>query len=335
MTKFYAVRDRTKGDRYAVIALSDIRRPGYTRAYRWVPNFKAWVLDRALLRDFRSRDVDQANEFDPMDPADALQLAHDLPPVRARWVLDAYRGEDERLSSADLGAPVADQSRPTTDPHLADTVRKTPPGTWIPVRTFPRTKSTAARKWVSEVRLGKKARLQPLGPLEARLETEEDIITAYLRRPESSGSIVATAKSIAEAAHQGQQDKAGHPYITHPGRVASRLETAGAPAEAIAAGWLHDVVEDTDVTLDDLHTAGLPPETVQAVDAVTKRQGEPAADYATRIKTTPLALEVKCADLDDNSDPQRLAKLDAATRDRLTAKYATMRTLLTGRPAAH
>lgn len=138
-------------------------------------------------------------------------------------------------------------------------------------------------------------------------------------------SIADLAEQIAAAAHEGQVDKAGQPYIAHPARVAARV--AG-DERAVAAAWLHDVVEDTDVTLADLEQT-FPPEVTAAVDALTRRPHEAPADYYARVRQLPLALTVKLADLADNSDPQRLAQLDAATRDRLTAKYARARAELT------
>nr|WP_172687815.1 HD domain-containing protein [Prescottella equi]ARX60168.1 Putative pyrophosphohydrolase domain, Rel/Spo-like family [Prescottella equi] len=138
-------------------------------------------------------------------------------------------------------------------------------------------------------------------------------------------SIAELAEQIASAAHDRQVDKAGRPYIAHPARVAARV--AG-DERAVAAAWLHDVVEDTSVTLAELEEA-FPPEVTVAVDALTRRRGEDPADYYARVRQVPLALTVKLADLDDNSDPQRLAQLDAPTRDRLTTKYARARAELT------
>lgn len=97
---------------------------------------------------------------------------------------------------------------------------------------------------------------------------------------------------------------------------------------AVAAAWLHDVVEDTEITLADLEQT-FPPDVTAAVDALTRRSDETPAEYYARVRTVPLALTVKLADMADNSDPQRLAQLDAATRERLTAKYARARAQLT------
>jgi (p)ppGpp synthase/HD superfamily hydrolase len=138
--------------------------------------------------------------------------------------------------------------------------------------------------------------------------------------------VVKRAHDVAVRAHQEQTDKAGHSYVGHPSRVAAYLATAHGPQpaaapEVVAAGWLHDVVEDTPMTLDDLARMGIPPEVVTIVDAVTKRPGETPAEYATRIAAHPGAVLVKRADLHDNVDGRRMAALDHTTRARLTLKY--------------
>lgn len=138
-------------------------------------------------------------------------------------------------------------------------------------------------------------------------------------------TLAAAAREVATAAHAGQVDKSGAAYIGHPARVAARL--TGDDAQAV--GWLHDVVEDTPVTLDDLRR-DFPDHVVAAVDALTRRPDEQPDDYYARVARDPLAVRVKLADVADNSDPARLAALDPATRDRLTAKYANARARLTG-----
>lgn len=139
---------------------------------------------------------------------------------------------------------------------------------------------------------------------------------------------VELAKAIAERAHAGQVDKAGAEYIAHPRRVAEIARSYGSSDEAIAAAWLHDVLEDTSVTADDLRRAGIPEEVIAAVESVTKRSGERLEDYCARVRANPLALRVKRADLDDNTDLRRIAALPEKTRQRLAAKYARMRSLL-------
>lgn len=133
------------------------------------------------------------------------------------------------------------------------------------------------------------------------------------------------AETLARTAHGGQVDKSGMPYAEHPARVAARVHGG----DARAAAWLHDVVEDTHVTFDDLRARGFPEQVVAAIDAVTKRAGEPSEDYYARVRSNELGLQVKLADLADNTDPVRMAQLDTATRERLTAKYAKARSMLT------
>jgi (p)ppGpp synthase/HD superfamily hydrolase len=132
------------------------------------------------------------------------------------------------------------------------------------------------------------------------------------------------AVEIARRAHEGQLDKAGNPYIDHPLRV-----MAGVTGEhAKMAAVLHDVIEDTTVTAQDLLADGCPPPVVAAVVALSKVSGEPQSSYLRRVAADPLALTVKRADIADNSDPNRLAQLDPAVRDRLWTKYTEARRLL-------
>lgn len=133
----------------------------------------------------------------------------------------------------------------------------------------------------------------------------------------STAPLVQLAQAIAIRAHEGQVDKSGHPYIGHPARVAQRVRGDDA-AEIVA--WLHDVVEDTEVSLGDLRRQ-FPGFVVAAVDAMSKRPGEQPDDYYLRVRGNPIARAVKLADIADNMDPARSALLDAATRHRLAAKY--------------
>lgn len=123
---------------------------------------------------------------------------------------------------------------------------------------------------------------------------------------------------IARTAHDGQVDKSGRPYIGHPLRVMGRVSGDHARMAAV----LHDVVEDTSVTADDLLAAGCPPEVVKTVVALSHRDGETQEQYLARVLADPVAVVVKRADIADNTSPPRMALLDQATRDRLSAKYA-------------
>lgn len=138
------------------------------------------------------------------------------------------------------------------------------------------------------------------------------------------------ARSIATRAHRGQTDQSGADYIDHPRRVADRARhyaPAGHEDAAEVVGWLHDVVEDTTVTLDDL-CEDFPEEIVTGVDAMTRRPVEDGDVYYRRVAAHPLARAVKQADLDDNTDPARTALLDEETRARLARKYAHAREVL-------
>jgi (p)ppGpp synthase/HD superfamily hydrolase len=105
------------------------------------------------------------------------------------------------------------------------------------------------------------------------------------------------ALQIAAKAHEGQKDKAGKPYILHPLRAMMSVE--GEDAQIVAV--LHDVIEDTPVTADDLRQAGFSEKIVTAMLCVTHRKDEPYADYVVRCKGNEVARRVKLADLEDNS----------------------------------
>nr|WP_241774298.1 guanosine-3',5'-bis(diphosphate) 3'-pyrophosphohydrolase [Mycobacteroides abscessus] len=95
----------------------------------------------------------------------------------------------------------------------------------------------------------------------------------------------------------------------------------------IAAAFLHDVVEDSGVTLDDLAAQGFPLEVVTAVGLLTRQKDVPSKEYYGQIRNDPIALAVKLSDIadnadpDHNADPDRLARLDTPTRERLIIKY--------------
>ncbi len=137
---------------------------------------------------------------------------------------------------------------------------------------------------------------------------------------------IASTDVIARLAHYNQVDKAGNPYIDHPRAVAELVKEYG--PNAVMAALLHDVVEDTHITLDDLRADGYPDEVVNAVDAVTKRPGETHLDAVRRAAADPLGRVVKLADVTHNGDPARLALLDVPTCERLTRKYAKARAVL-------
>jgi GTP diphosphokinase / guanosine-3',5'-bis(diphosphate) 3'-diphosphatase len=136
-------------------------------------------------------------------------------------------------------------------------------------------------------------------------------------------STLERAIEIAARSHAGQMDKGGEPYILHPMRVMLGVRTL---PERMAAA-LHDVVEDTPVTLDDLRAEGFAPEVVDAVDCLTKREGEKRMDAAARAKRNPIARAVKLSDLADNMDKTRIANPTERDAARLK-EYEAVRAFL-------
>jgi hypothetical protein len=121
------------------------------------------------------------------------------------------------------------------------------------------------------------------------------------------------AIEIAAKAHAGQVDKAGQPYVLHPLRMMLAVRTP----EARIAAVLHDVVEDTAVTLEELRGEGFPEAALEAVEALTKREGEDYEAFIRRVAPNPIAREVKVADLRDNSDLSRIAEPTERDRERI------------------
>jgi (p)ppGpp synthase/HD superfamily hydrolase len=136
-------------------------------------------------------------------------------------------------------------------------------------------------------------------------------------------STIEGAAAIAEQAHADQVDKAGAPYITHPTRVAGAVE--GEEAKVVAL--LHDVVEDSEWTLDQLRDEGFSDAVIKAIDALTHKDRDGYFDAVRRAKADPLARIVKLADLADNSDRTRLGEVTEEDERRLE-KYAKARDIL-------
>ena len=126
-------------------------------------------------------------------------------------------------------------------------------------------------------------------------------------------STLAHAIALAAAAHETQLDKAGAPYILHPLRLMQKMHTN----DEMIAAVLHDVVEDTEWTLDALRRDGFSPEVLAAVDSVTHRDGETYDDYLARAAANPIGRKVKLADLEDNMDLRRLSELTSKDIERL------------------
>jgi guanosine-3',5'-bis(diphosphate) 3'-pyrophosphohydrolase len=140
-------------------------------------------------------------------------------------------------------------------------------------------------------------------------------------------SSLENALAIAAAAHAGQIDKAGQPYILHPIRVMLSVKNGD---ERIAA-ILHDVVEDTPVSFDDLESEGFSAAVVDAVRALTKTEGESRIEAALRAVKDPIARQVKLADVSDNMDLSRIPSPTEKDYARLK-EYERVREILMAGP---
>lgn len=133
------------------------------------------------------------------------------------------------------------------------------------------------------------------------------------------------ALQIAVQAHAGQKDKSGAAYIFHPLRVMARCRSD----EARIVALLHDVVEDTSVTFQQLEQEGFSATVLAALRLVTHDPQVPYGEYVRAIAKDPVATEVKLADLEDNSDLRRLKQVDERVLKRLQ-KYHSAFVILAG-----
>ena len=118
-------------------------------------------------------------------------------------------------------------------------------------------------------------------------------------------------------AHKDQVDKSGLPYVFHPFHLAEQMQDENTTIVAL----LHDVVEDTDYTLDDLRAMGFGDKVVEALSYLTHDPTVPYMEYVARIRENDIARLVKLADLRHNSDITRLDTVDRKALDRVE-KYA-------------
>ncbi len=136
------------------------------------------------------------------------------------------------------------------------------------------------------------------------------------------------AISIAAQAHKGQTDKAGAPYILHPLRLMLKFRDE----PSMMAAVLHDVVEDSDWTIERLRESGFPEDVLQAVDCLTRRDDETYDEFIDRVKKNRLAKGVKYSDLMDNLDPDRISEPTDADRARMEKYRAALVRLVESEP---
>lgn len=134
--------------------------------------------------------------------------------------------------------------------------------------------------------------------------------------PDIDNALLELALKIAIKAHEGQTDKAGKAYILHPLRIASNCLTT----ETKIVALLHDVVEDSSITLDDLKKSGFPDNIIEAIDSVTRRHNESYMDFVSRCSKNPIGKAVKLLDMEDNMNIKRLSEISDVDIKRLN-KY--------------
>lgn len=135
------------------------------------------------------------------------------------------------------------------------------------------------------------------------------------------------ALALAQNAHSGQVDKLGKPYIEHVTTVARGVLQFGEQPTIVAL--LHDVVEDSSITIGDLRRAGVRGDSLLSIRLLTKRKDQPLRGYLEAITHNRVATLVKVSDNAHNTVPERVEAIqDEATRQRLAAKYALGREIL-------
>jgi (p)ppGpp synthase/HD superfamily hydrolase len=132
------------------------------------------------------------------------------------------------------------------------------------------------------------------------------------------------AIALAVEAHKGQKDRYGAPYIGHVLRVA----LAGRTEEERIVGALHDLVEDTEWTFEDLRREGFSEAVLAAVECLTRREAENYEDFTQRVRTNPLAIRVKLNDLTDNMDIRRIPEVQEYDLERLNKYLSAYRELV-------
>lgn len=131
------------------------------------------------------------------------------------------------------------------------------------------------------------------------------------------------ALKISFEAHKNQTDKSGMPYVYHPFHLAEQMDDEN----SVCVALLHDVVEDTDLTLADLIQAGFPEEVTDALALMTHDDLTPYMEYVERLSHNPIAAKVKLADLAHNSDLTRLDVVREKDRERVLKYHRAMELL--------
>ncbi len=132
------------------------------------------------------------------------------------------------------------------------------------------------------------------------------------------------AMKLAYKAHHGQFDRGGVPYVFHPFHLAEQMDTEA----EICVALLHDVVEDTDYTIEQIRAEGFPEEVCNSVRLLTHDDDTEYMDYVKKLKQDKLARKVKLADLEHNSDASRATGEDPAVLAGRMEKYRKAKEIL-------
>ncbi|BDZ52570.1 hypothetical protein GCM10025867_48110 (plasmid) [Frondihabitans sucicola] len=141
-------------------------------------------------------------------------------------------------------------------------------------------------------------------------------------------STLRRAIEIAYEAHDGQFRLGGAAFITHPMAVAAIMAERGYASWVLQACWLHDVVEDTDWTIERLRAEGFSEKVLLLVDLLTRRADETYAEYIERVASDPTSTEIKLADNRHNSSPDQLQHVTPSARRSKIVRYAKSRARL-------
>jgi (p)ppGpp synthase/HD superfamily hydrolase len=131
------------------------------------------------------------------------------------------------------------------------------------------------------------------------------------------------AIAIALRVHEGQTDRYGRPYIIHPLTVMLQMDSEAEMTAAV----LHDVIEDSETTLEDLKEEGFSPEVLEAVRLMTHEEMDSYEVYVRKLKPNPMARKIKLADLQHNMDIRRMDRVEARDLERLERYRSAWETL--------
>ena len=135
--------------------------------------------------------------------------------------------------------------------------------------------------------------------------------------------IILKSLNIAIRAYAGKVDKAGSEYIKHPLRIMAKMKTDAEMSVAL----LHDVIEDSEITADELLSEGIPTDVVDAIICLTKIDNESYHDFIVRVRSNELAVKIKIADIEDNINVLRLKSLSDTDLNRVEKYHSAWRYL--------